>query len=173
MLFVDPVPWSTKILLAGHPLIAVMTAVAASARELLSQHPASALAGGALGAAASGTVLWMSRGVASQNRTDDPLKHRGRALRESLAAQDGPFAPDRDRRRRSSGCAPVVVLGKYEAFACCEALAAAESALLRCGHPVEAASLATVFEMVEGRLVLASGGPRRPERREQELEASG
>ena len=49
--------------------------------------------------------------------------------------------------------AEAVVLSKREAFETCEACAEAERALLRTGRVVEAARLASVFELIEGRLV--------------------
>jgi hypothetical protein len=42
---------------------------------------------------------------------------------------------------------------KDEVFEICGALALAESVLVRLGRPGEAAYLATVFDVVEGRLV--------------------
>jgi hypothetical protein len=49
---------------------------------------------------------------------------------------------------------------KDEVFDICGALALSESLLRRLGMPTEAAHLATVFEMVEGRLVApAAPGP--------------
>jgi hypothetical protein len=45
------------------------------------------------------------------------------------------------------------VLSKREAFELCEACAESERALLRCGRALEAARMAAVFELVEGRLV--------------------
>lgn len=50
--------------------------------------------------------------------------------------------------------AAAVVLSKREAFETCEACAEAERALLRAGRAPEAARLATVFELIEDRLVL-------------------
>ena len=47
----------------------------------------------------------------------------------------------------------AVVLTKREAFELCEALAESERLLLRIGRAPEAARLATLFELVEGRLV--------------------
>ncbi|HXX91810.1 MAG TPA: hypothetical protein VEI83_16455 [Acidimicrobiales bacterium] len=49
--------------------------------------------------------------------------------------------------------APVIVLSKREAFELCEAVAEAERAMLRSGNAAGAARLATIFELVEGRLV--------------------
>lgn len=61
--------------------------------------------------------------------------------------------------RQSTEAGPVrfaaaVVLSKREAFETCEACAEAERALLRAGRAPEAARLATVFELIEDRLVL-------------------
>ena len=53
--------------------------------------------------------------------------------------------------------ATAVVLTKREAFGACEACAEAERALLRLDRPVEAARVAALFELIEGRLV-ADGG---------------
>lgn len=47
----------------------------------------------------------------------------------------------------------TVMLSKREAFETCEACAEAERALLRVGRVIEAARLASVFELIEGRLV--------------------
>jgi hypothetical protein len=56
--------------------------------------------------------------------------------------------------RRKARFAQALVLSKREAFELCEACADAERALLRAGRPVEAARMASTFELVEGRLVL-------------------
>jgi hypothetical protein len=48
--------------------------------------------------------------------------------------------------------ASVLVLSKREAFELCEACAEAERALLRVGRATEAARMAALFELVEGRL---------------------
>jgi hypothetical protein len=48
---------------------------------------------------------------------------------------------------------PAVVLTKREAFEACEVCAEAERALLRTGRAVEAGRLATLFELIEARLV--------------------
>ena len=53
--------------------------------------------------------------------------------------------------------ASAVVLTKREAFGACHACAEAERALLRVGLSVEAALVASLFELIEGRLV-ADGG---------------
>jgi hypothetical protein len=53
--------------------------------------------------------------------------------------------------------ATAVVLTKREAFGACEACAEAERSLLRLRRPVEAAQVAALFELIEGRLV-ADGG---------------
>lgn len=50
--------------------------------------------------------------------------------------------------------AAAVALTRREVFDALEACAKAERELLRCGRPVEAASIAAVFEMLEDRLVL-------------------
>lgn len=62
--------------------------------------------------------------------------------------------PGGERRRPPARFATVLVLQKAEAFEICEACAEAERALLRCGRSSEAARMAALFEMVEGRLVL-------------------
>jgi hypothetical protein len=49
--------------------------------------------------------------------------------------------------------APVVILTKREAFEACQVCADVERALLRAGRPVEAARAASLFELVESRLV--------------------
>ena len=49
--------------------------------------------------------------------------------------------------------APMVMLTKREAFAVCEVCADVERALLRAGRPVEAARAASLFELLESRLV--------------------
>ena len=46
----------------------------------------------------------------------------------------------------------AVVLSKEEAFESCSALCGAERELLRAERPVEAARLAAMFEVIEGRL---------------------
>lgn len=50
--------------------------------------------------------------------------------------------------------APVVVLTKREVFETCEVCADVERALLRAGRPVEAARAASLFELLESRLLL-------------------
>lgn len=50
--------------------------------------------------------------------------------------------------------ASVLVLSKREAFELCEACAEAERALLRAGKASEAARMAALFELAEGRLAL-------------------
>jgi hypothetical protein len=50
--------------------------------------------------------------------------------------------------------ASVLVLTKREAFELCEACAEAERALLRSGRATEAARMAALFELAEGRLAL-------------------
>ena len=47
----------------------------------------------------------------------------------------------------------AVVLNKREAFEACEACAEAERALLRVGRASEAARMAALFELIEGRLM--------------------
>lgn len=49
--------------------------------------------------------------------------------------------------------ASVLVFSKREAFELCEACADAERALLRSGRAAEAARMAALFELVEGRIV--------------------
>jgi hypothetical protein len=49
--------------------------------------------------------------------------------------------------------ASVLVFSKREAFEFCEACADAERALLRSGRAAEAARMAALFELVEGRIV--------------------
>jgi hypothetical protein len=48
--------------------------------------------------------------------------------------------------------ASLLVLSKREAFELCEACAEAERALLRSGRAAEAARMAALFELAEGRL---------------------
>ena len=60
--------------------------------------------------------------------------------------------------------ADAVVLTKREVFEALEACAEAERALLRCGRPVPAAGMASLFELLEDRVVLdrldrPCGGP--------------
>jgi hypothetical protein len=70
--------------------------------------------------------------------------------------------------RRGPVCfAAVVVLSKREAFELCEACAEAERALLRSGRAVEAARMASVFELIEGRLMLSDGQAPSPPRDRQ------
>jgi hypothetical protein len=49
--------------------------------------------------------------------------------------------------------ASVLVFSKREAFELCEACAEAERALLRSGRAAEAARMAALFELAEGRMV--------------------
>ena len=49
---------------------------------------------------------------------------------------------------------PVVMLTKCEAFEGCEVCADVERALLRAGRPVEAARAASLFELLESRLIV-------------------
>ena len=49
--------------------------------------------------------------------------------------------------------ASAVVLSKRDAFGACQACADAERALLRSGHAAEAAGVAALLELIEGRLV--------------------
>jgi hypothetical protein len=49
--------------------------------------------------------------------------------------------------------ASAVVLSKREAFGACQACADAERELLRSGRAAEAAGVAALFELIEGRLV--------------------
>lgn len=49
--------------------------------------------------------------------------------------------------------APVVILTKGEAFEACQVCADVERALFRAGRPVEAARAASLFEILESRLV--------------------
>lgn len=53
-----------------------------------------------------------------------------------------------------SAFATAVVLAKREVFDALEACANAERALLRCGRATEAAGIASLFEMLEDRVVL-------------------
>ena len=64
----------------------------------------------------------------------------------------------RDDAPRFAG---VVVLTKREVFEALEACAEAERVLLRCGRAVEAAGLATLFELLEDRVTLGSAAPPR------------
>jgi len=50
--------------------------------------------------------------------------------------------------------APAIVLTKREAFEVCEAVADSERLLLRSGNVSQAARLAALFELVEGRLAV-------------------
>ena len=54
----------------------------------------------------------------------------------------------------ASAFATAVVLVKREVFDALEACALAERALLRCGRAAEAAGIASLFEMLEDRVVL-------------------
>lgn len=56
--------------------------------------------------------------------------------------------------RANTSFASAVVLAKREVFDALEACAVAERALLRSGRPVEAAALASLFEMLEDRVIL-------------------
>jgi hypothetical protein len=61
------------------------------------------------------------------------------------------------QRRRAHGkvrFALVIVLTKGEAFEACEICADVERALLRAGRAVEAARVATLFELFESRLTV-------------------
>lgn len=64
-----------------------------------------------------------------------------------------------------SAFAPVVILAKREVFDALEACANAERALLRCGRATEAAAVASLFEMLEDRVVLDPLIPEPSERR--------
>jgi hypothetical protein len=59
-----------------------------------------------------------------------------------------------------SAFATAVVLTKREVFDALEVCAGAERALLRSGRPAEAAGVASLFELLEDRVVL-DPGPRR------------
>ena len=59
-----------------------------------------------------------------------------------------------DHRKLLPAFADAVVLTKREVFEALEACADAERALLRCGRPVPAAALASLFELLEDRVVL-------------------
>jgi hypothetical protein len=50
--------------------------------------------------------------------------------------------------------APAIILTKREAFEVCEAIADSERLLLRSGNVSQAARLAALFELVEGRLAV-------------------
>lgn len=58
------------------------------------------------------------------------------------------------RRSLVPAFADAVVLTKREVFDALEACAEAERALLRCGRPVPAAGMASLFELLEDRVVL-------------------
>jgi hypothetical protein len=61
--------------------------------------------------------------------------------------------------------ATVVVLAKREVFDALEVCAMAERALLRCGRASEAAAVASLFELLEDRIVrdpVAEGTPAPP-----------
>lgn len=60
----------------------------------------------------------------------------------------------REQSRTRAHFASVLVLSKADAFDVCEGCAEAERALLRSGRASEAARMAAIFEMIEGRLVL-------------------
>jgi len=47
----------------------------------------------------------------------------------------------------------IVILSKREAFDVCQACAEAERALIRSGREVEAARFASLFELIEARLL--------------------
>jgi hypothetical protein len=63
-------------------------------------------------------------------------------------------------RSATARFASAIVFTKREAFALCEVIAEAERLLLREGMAAEAARLASLFELVEGRLV--NDGPLDP-----------
>jgi hypothetical protein len=97
----------------------------------------------------------VDRRVAPRDRNGD---RRDRLRRDAVAADGG---------LRSPGGTPAparfsarVCFLKNEVFEICGALALAESLLARVGLPAEAAYLATVFDVVEGRL--ADPGPTAP-----------
>ena len=56
--------------------------------------------------------------------------------------------------------AAAIVLSKREAFEACEAIADSERVLLRSGNASQAARLAALFELVEGRLVIDGADAR-------------
>lgn len=66
--------------------------------------------------------------------------------------------------------AATVVLVKREVFDALEACANAERALLRCGRATEAAAIASLFEMLEDRVVL---DPLEPGHRESKAGEGG
>jgi hypothetical protein len=59
-----------------------------------------------------------------------------------------------DQDRETVRFAPVVTLTKREAFEACETCADVEHLLLRLGRAVEAARVATLFELFESRLLV-------------------
>jgi hypothetical protein len=87
----------------------------------------------------------------------------GRLDGGGLACQprDGSVLGGSDAAVRVDGCAtvrparlrPWASYPKEEIVEICGALALAESALARLGRPAEAAHVAAVFDMVEGRLI--------------------
>jgi hypothetical protein len=60
----------------------------------------------------------------------------------------------REEHDREVRFAAAVVLSKREAFEACEVCADVERALLRSGRAVEAARVAALFELFEGRLIV-------------------
>jgi len=62
-----------------------------------------------------------------------------------------PPAPEHPEPIRFS---PAVILTKREAFEACEVCAESERAFLRAGRAVEAARAASLFELIEGRLLI-------------------
>jgi hypothetical protein len=70
-----------------------------------------------------------------------------------------PGAPRTDPSRvvvlgplRHAPLSDAVRLTKVEAFDACQLLADADRCLVRAGHPIEAAALADLFELIESRL---------------------
>jgi hypothetical protein len=61
---------------------------------------------------------------------------------------------ERERGYRSVRFALSIVLTKREAFEACEICADVERALLRAGRAIEAAQIATLFELFESRLLV-------------------
>ncbi len=76
----------------------------------------------------------------------------GVARRVDGAAVDGDRRPDPQTAPSPTRFCPVVPFDKDEVFEICAALALGEAVLGSLGRGAEAAHLAAVFEMAEGRL---------------------
>jgi hypothetical protein len=80
-------------------------------------------------------------------------RNRCRARRRG-SSRDDEASGTTDTEADVTAFAAAVALTRREAFDVLEACAEAERVLLRYGRPVEAASVAAVFELLENRLVL-------------------